>query len=230
MPSAGLFSTTPASAAAPAPSATPAKSLVFDDTLVEHMRPGHMYKFLNILEKRCHVLRSRLGMPPLSASTLDHEQQLLNLLQPQPQQQQQQAQQTLSNTTRTEDGFQTMPLSATKDATSNEIWSSAATASFQQHSNDLISSFLHLYEPNNAFMGRDMDMDMDDSESKTENAQSEDAVEDDTNGTLFFSSSFPSSSVSSLLTSGSNMMTNEATDQGKFWQSTPNSITICASE
>ncbi|KAF9301874.1 hypothetical protein BGZ91_009473, partial [Linnemannia elongata] len=43
------------------------KSLIFDDmrfqVLVEHMRPGQMYKFLNILENRCHVLRHRLGMP-----------------------------------------------------------------------------------------------------------------------------------------------------------------------
>ncbi|KAF9961481.1 hypothetical protein BGZ70_008277, partial [Mortierella alpina] len=68
-------------------SAASAKSLIFDDArfqvLVEHMRPGQMYKFLNILEKRCHVLRYRLGMPSIAASTLAHEQQLLSLLQPQ---------------------------------------------------------------------------------------------------------------------------------------------------
>ncbi|KAI9240030.1 MAG: hypothetical protein BYD32DRAFT_360372, partial [Podila humilis] len=41
---------------------TPSKSLIFDDnrfqSLVEHMRPLQMYKFLNVLEKRCHVLRN----------------------------------------------------------------------------------------------------------------------------------------------------------------------------
>ncbi|KAG0344828.1 hypothetical protein BG004_004130 [Podila humilis] len=53
------------------------KSLVFDDNrfqvLVEHMRPLQMYKFLNILEKRCHVLRNRLGMPSIASSTFDSE-------------------------------------------------------------------------------------------------------------------------------------------------------------
>ncbi|KAG0231301.1 hypothetical protein B0O80DRAFT_447560 [Mortierella sp. GBAus27b] len=184
----------------PASSTTPGKSLIFDDgrfqTLVEHMRPGQMYKFLNILEKRCHVLRSRLGMPPLPASTLDHEQQLLNLLQPQ------QSQQVPSNATG-----------------QNEIWSSAA--SFQQPS-DLIASFLHSHEAGNAFMGRSMEMD---GESNNEASHSEGASEEELNGSLFFSSSFPSS----LLTSGLNMMTNEATE-GKLWQSAPGSITVSASE
>ncbi|KAF9577538.1 hypothetical protein BGW38_007179 [Lunasporangiospora selenospora] len=58
------------------------KSLIFDDTrfqvLVEHMRPGQMYKFLNILEKRCHVLRHRLGMPNTTSSTL-REDELLQM-------------------------------------------------------------------------------------------------------------------------------------------------------
>ncbi|KAG0082815.1 hypothetical protein BGZ93_002188 [Podila epicladia] len=57
--------------------ATPPKSLIFDDNrfqgLVEHMRPLQMYKFLNVLEKRCHVLRSRLGMPLIASSTFEHE-------------------------------------------------------------------------------------------------------------------------------------------------------------
>ncbi|KAG0229600.1 hypothetical protein BGW42_001434 [Actinomortierella wolfii] len=42
------------------------KSLIFDDArfqiLVEHMRPNQMMTFLNILEKRCHVLRNKLGL------------------------------------------------------------------------------------------------------------------------------------------------------------------------
>lgn len=54
---------------------TPSKSLIFDDnrfqSLVEHMRPLQMYKFLNVLEKRCHVLRNRLGMPLITSSTFE---------------------------------------------------------------------------------------------------------------------------------------------------------------
>ncbi|KAF9379869.1 hypothetical protein CPB97_008701 [Podila verticillata] len=54
---------------------TPSKSLIFDDnrfqSLVEHMRPLQMYKFLNVLEKRCHVLRDRLGMPLIASSTFE---------------------------------------------------------------------------------------------------------------------------------------------------------------
>ncbi|KAG0354260.1 hypothetical protein BG005_006646 [Podila minutissima] len=64
--------------------ATPPKSLIFDDNrfqgLVEHMRPLQMYKFLNVLEKRCHVLRSRLGMPPIASSTFEHEQTSMGTL------------------------------------------------------------------------------------------------------------------------------------------------------
>ncbi|KAK3839919.1 MAG: hypothetical protein J3R72DRAFT_422703 [Linnemannia gamsii] len=118
--------------------ASNAKSLIFDDArfqvLVEHMRPGQMYKFLNILEKRCHVLRYRLGMPPIQASTLDHEQQLLNLLQPQ------------------------RPAPATLATLSPE----SANASFQkqlQQSADMLATFLQNTEGGNAFMGRSMDAD-----------------------------------------------------------------------
>ncbi|KAG0251735.1 hypothetical protein BG011_007415, partial [Mortierella polycephala] len=116
---------TPASFIGQAPSVAPssaatAKSLIFDDArfevLVEHMRPGQMYKFLNILEKRCHVLRYRLGMPPLQTSTLDHEQQLLNLLQPQ-----------------NPSMNQNLALSTpTAEMTAADLWSSATTSTFQQ--------------------------------------------------------------------------------------------------
>ncbi|KAF9347756.1 hypothetical protein BGX34_002911 [Mortierella sp. NVP85] len=226
MPSTTLFGANLSSTvtpATPAQSSAPGKSLIFDDgrfqTLVEHMRPGQMYKFLNILEKRCHVLRSRLGMPPLPASTLDHEQQLLNLLQAQSQQQQQHV-----PSNKAEDAFQSMPLSASKDVTSNEIWSSAT--SFQQPSSDFITTFLHSQDAGNAFMGRGIDMD--DGETNAENLQPENQVDDDQTGGLFFSS-FPASSMSSLLASGLNMMSSESVE-GKFWQSTPGSISICANE
>lgn len=125
---------TPIAAAA---AASQSKSLIFDDArfqvLVEHMRPGQMYKFLNILEKRCHVLRYRLGMPPAQASTLDHEQQLLNLLQPQ------------------------------RPAENPAAMSSeSANASLQKQllqSADLIATFLQSTEAGNAFLGRGMDVD-----------------------------------------------------------------------
>ncbi|KAG0328412.1 hypothetical protein BGZ99_005427 [Dissophora globulifera] len=203
-----LFNATPTSvmgqnSALSSSFATPSKSLIFDDarfqTLVEHMRPGQMYKFLNILEKRCHVLRSRLGMPPTAASTLDHEQQLLNLLQPQQQQ----------HVAKSEGGFQDMSMSSVKESTSNDIWSAATSATFQQQSNFLIASFLNQQDAGNAFLGRSMDMD--DGDSKTE--KSEDAL-----GMQYFASSLPSSSTASLLTSGLN------------WQSNPNSIAIYANE
>lgn len=140
---ANLLQATPASLmgqSAPitaAAAASQSKSLIFDDArfqvLVEHMRPGQMYKFLNILEKRCHVLRYRLGMPPTQASTLDHEQQLLNLLQPQ-------------------------RPAETPAALSPE----STNASLQkqlQHSADLIATFLQTTEAGNSFMGRGMDVD-----------------------------------------------------------------------
>ncbi|KAF9909431.1 hypothetical protein EC991_008570 [Linnemannia zychae] len=118
--------------------ASSAKSLIFDDArfqvLVEHMRPGQMYKFLNILEKRCHVLRYRLGMPPVQASTLDHEQQLLNLLQPQ----------------------RSAPAAPTT------LSPESANTSFQkqlQQSADMIAAFLQSTDGGNAFMGRNMDVD-----------------------------------------------------------------------
>ncbi|KAF9123266.1 hypothetical protein BGW39_009133 [Mortierella sp. 14UC] len=138
--SATLLQATPASLmgqSAPA-AASSAKSLIFDDArfqvLVEHMRPGQMYKFLNILEKRCHVLRYRLGMPPLQASTLDHEQQLLNLLQPQ----------------------------RSAPAALASLSPESTNASFQrqlQQSADMIATFLQSTEGGNAFMGRSMDVD-----------------------------------------------------------------------
>ncbi|ORZ10983.1 hypothetical protein BCR41DRAFT_356805 [Lobosporangium transversale] len=96
-----MFSAAPASmlsqTSTPTPPTTPPKSLIFDDArfqmLVEHMRPGQMYKFLNILEKRCR-------------------QQLLNLLQPQPI-----SVESKSN----ESNFEHAPLSPTKEAISNDF-------------------------------------------------------------------------------------------------------------
>ncbi|KAF9415421.1 hypothetical protein BGZ94_000103 [Podila epigama] len=83
-------------------SALTPKSLIFDDmrfqVLVEHMRPGQMFKFLNVLENRCHVLRNRLGMP----LTVNIQQQ---------QQSNQQGQQTVMTPT-TECGFQSLSLSS----------------------------------------------------------------------------------------------------------------------
>jgi hypothetical protein len=122
---------------AAAATASQSKSLIFDDArfqvLVEHMRPGQMYKFLNILEKRCHVLRYRLGMPPLQASTLDHEQQLLNLLQPQ------------------------RPAETPADLSPEST--NASLQKQLQQSADLIATFLQTTEAGNAFMGRGMDVD-----------------------------------------------------------------------
>ncbi|KAG0358493.1 hypothetical protein BGZ54_010397, partial [Gamsiella multidivaricata] len=193
MSSGTMFNATPSSmmgqSAAPAPSAA-SRSLIFDDArfqmLVEHMRPGQMYKFLNILEKRCHVLRSRLGMPPVAASTLDHEQQLLNLLQPQPHRQ-------TSTANDKSESYQGMPMSSVKDAVSGDIWSSIAAATAQQQSNDLIASFFHSNEAGNAFMGRGMDMD--DGESRADKNAQQDGTENDANALPFFSSSLPSSSA-----------------------------------
>ncbi|KAF9087322.1 hypothetical protein BGX23_008203 [Mortierella sp. AD031] len=138
-----MLQATPASLMGqPAPAAASTKSLIFDDArfqvLVEHMRPGQMYKFLNILEKRCHVLRYRLGMPPTPASTLDHEQQLLALLQPQ------------------------RPAATATPAATTALSPESANASFQkqlQQSADLIASFLQATEAGNAFMGRSMEID-----------------------------------------------------------------------
>ncbi|KAG0313046.1 hypothetical protein BGZ97_010584 [Linnemannia gamsii] len=97
---------------------SPQKSLIFDDmrfqVLVEHMRPGQMYKFLNILENRCHVLRHRLGMPndspEFSATgglTPQQQQQQMNILLAQ-----QQHQQSMVSTPTTECGFGSLSLSS----------------------------------------------------------------------------------------------------------------------
>ncbi|KAF9175616.1 hypothetical protein BGX21_010713 [Mortierella sp. AD011] len=215
MQSTSLFSATPASIMNSSVSlpttTTPSKSPIFDDArfqlLVDHMRPGQMYKFLNILEKRCHVLRSRLGMPPVAASTLDHEQQLLNLLQPQ-------QPQPASNTVKAEES---MP-------STNDLWSSVTAASMQQQSNDLISSFLHSTDSGNAFMGQGMDVD--DHGSKADKDFSHSGVDND-NGMAFFSSTLPTSSMASLLTSGLNLT---ETADGKFWHPDQSSIAIYANE
>ncbi|KAF9915106.1 hypothetical protein BX616_006867 [Lobosporangium transversale] len=215
-----MFSAAPASmlsqTSTPTPPTTPPKSLIFDDArfqmLVEHMRPGQMYKFLNILEKRCRVLRNHLGMPPLPASTLDHEQQLLNLLQPQPI-----SVESKSN----ESNFEHAPLSPTKEAISNDF-----LPTFQQQS-DLIASFLQANEAGSTFMGRGSDMN-DQADSNLEKDTHQTAAEEDTS-MAYYPSSLPSTSVTSFLTSSLNLMANETAD-GKFWQTASNSIAIYANE
>ncbi|KAG9320945.1 hypothetical protein KVV02_007693 [Mortierella alpina] len=195
-------------------SAASAKSLIFDDArfqvLVEHMRPGQMYKFLNILEKRCHVLRYRLGMPSIQASTLAHEQQLLSLLQPQSS--------FPAATSKTETPLaMDMP---TAELTSSDLWSTlSGTSAFQQ--NELLASFLHSNEAGNAFMGREMELD--DKESDMQKT-----LDYDSHSTLF-SSAPPSASVTSLLTSGFSLAASDAAD-GKFWPSNSTSIAINANE
>ncbi|KAF9090726.1 hypothetical protein BGX23_005776 [Mortierella sp. AD031] len=94
------------------------KSLIFDDmrfqVLVEHMRPGQMYQFLNILENRCHVLRHRLGMPDsangasfAAGLTPQQQQQQMNILLAQ-----QQHQNSMVSTPTTECGFQSLSLAS----------------------------------------------------------------------------------------------------------------------
>ncbi|KAF9438766.1 hypothetical protein BGZ76_005072 [Entomortierella beljakovae] len=166
--------------------AAQSKSPIFDDArfqlLVDHMRPGQMYKFLNILEKRCHVLRSRLGMPPVSASTLDHEQQLLNLLQPQ------QPQPTPAAA---------IPENTSSSSVLNDIW--ASIASLQSQSNDLVASFLHSNEAGNAFMGQNIDMD------DQHLGDKDYGCDDIDNGANFFSSN-------SMLAPGLGLVSGESTD------------------
>lgn len=195
-------------------SAASAKSLIFDDArfqvLVEHMRPGQMYKFLNILEKRCHVLRYRLGMPSIQASTLAHEQQLLSLLQPQ---------QAFPVTTLKSETPLTMGMSAA-DSTPSDLWSTlAGTSAFQQ--NELLTSFLHSNEAGNAFMGREMELD--DKESGMQQTTDFDSQ------SALFSSAPPSASLTSLLTSGFSLAASEAADS-KLWPSNSTSIAINANE
>ncbi|KAF9984979.1 hypothetical protein BGZ75_003444 [Mortierella antarctica] len=195
-------------------SAASAKSLIFDDArfqvLVEHMRPGQMYKFLNILEKRCHVLRYRLGMPSIQASTLAHEQQLLSLLQPQSS--------FPAATSKTETPLaMDMP---TAESTSSDLWSTlSGTSAFQQ--NELLASFIHSNEAGNAFMGREMELD--DKESGMQKT-----LDYDSHSTLF-SSAPPSASVTSLLTSGFSLAASDAADS-KFWASNSTSVAINANE
>jgi len=122
------------------------KSLIFDEmrfqVLVEHMRPGQMYNFLNILENRCHVLRNRLGMSPAAASAFaglspQQRQQQLNILVAQ-----QQQQQSMVNTPTTECGFQSLSLSSpVKDEQMSYPWSSMNSA-FQhnQHQQSMMEN------------------------------------------------------------------------------------------
>ncbi|KAF9336660.1 hypothetical protein BG006_007859 [Podila minutissima] len=127
--------------------ATPPKSLIFDDNrfqgLVEHMRPLQMYKFLNVLEKRCHVLRSRLGMPLIAPSTFEHEQIPMGTL----------------PALATEHGSHASPsLPQVEGAIEYPSWLSlAATVGVsnfqQQQTHDLLASFLQSTDPQYTISG-----------------------------------------------------------------------------
>ncbi|KAF9430577.1 hypothetical protein BGZ76_000781, partial [Entomortierella beljakovae] len=133
------------------------KSPIFDDmrfhVLVDHMRPGQMFKFLNILENRCHVLRHRLGMPPSTPSCItpgaglspQQQQQHMNVLLAQQQHQHsvtQVHQQQRDNSADGEDnkeedenqfqqhGYNTMPMPMVNnghDTVENKFWQPSAT-------------------------------------------------------------------------------------------------------
>ncbi|KAG0326888.1 hypothetical protein BG000_001206 [Podila horticola] len=126
---------------------TPPKSLIFDDNrfqgLVEHMRPLQMYKFLNVLEKRCHVLRSRLGMPLIASSTFEHAQTSMGTL----------------PTLATEHGSHaSSSLPHVEGAIDYPSWLSlvatvGASSFQQQQSHDLLASFLQSTDPQYAISG-----------------------------------------------------------------------------
>ncbi|KAF8932413.1 hypothetical protein BGZ58_007085 [Dissophora ornata] len=116
-----------------------AKSLIFDDgrfqVLVEHMRPGQMYEFLNILENRCHVLRHRLRMPPSTGSAYaelspQQQQQQLNILLAQ-----QQQQHSIVNTPTTECGLQSLSLSSppVREEQMSYPWSTMTQGPYAHH-------------------------------------------------------------------------------------------------
>jgi len=208
-------------------SGTPPKSLIFDDVrfqmLVEHMRPGQMYKFLNILEKRCHVLRYRLGMPGLQTSTLDHEQQLLNLIQ---------AHQT-SSTPTLETGLHNLGLSSSPDH-----WASMSAALLQNQSNEMMAAFLSSHEESNAFMGRGMTTGKDDENEGSSDPSIDHGQDDNDPHTLSGPTSSSKSSSSSSSASAASMSmalggfsrhANEALD-GNMWQQAASSIAVFASE
>ncbi|KAF9319162.1 hypothetical protein BG003_009739 [Podila horticola] len=126
---------------------TPPKSLIFDDNrfqgLVEHMRPLQMYKFLNVLEKRCHVLRSRLGMPLIASSTFEHAQASMGTL----------------PTLATEHGSHaSSSLPQVEGAIDYPSWLSlvatvGASSFQQQQSHDLLASFLQSTDPQYTISG-----------------------------------------------------------------------------
>ncbi|KAG0379827.1 hypothetical protein BGX24_011519 [Mortierella sp. AD032] len=143
---------------------SPQKSLIFDDmrfqVLVEHMRPGQMYKFLNILENRCHVLRHRLGMPNDGADfpnggdlTPQQQQQQMNILLAQ-----QQHQQSMVTTPTTECGFQSLSLSSppVKEDRMSYQWPSSAISNNwgdhqqQQQHPQMVASYMYSNNNENA--------------------------------------------------------------------------------
>ncbi|KAG0272891.1 hypothetical protein BGZ95_011306 [Linnemannia exigua] len=142
---------------------SPQKSLIFDDmrfqVLVEHMRPGQMYKFLNILENRCHVLRHRLNMPNDGADfpgggdlTPQQQQQQMNILLAQ-----QQHQQSMVTTPTTECGFQSLSLSSppVKEDRMGYQWPSSAMNNnwgdhHQQQHPQMVASYMYSNNNENA--------------------------------------------------------------------------------
>ncbi|KAF9148829.1 hypothetical protein BG015_009418 [Linnemannia schmuckeri] len=127
---------------------SPQKSLIFDDmrfqVLVEHMRPGQMYKFLNILENRCHVLRHRLGMPndspefaAASGLTPQQQQQQMNILIAQ-----QQHQQSMVSTPTTECGFGSLSLSSPPVKEDRMGYSWPTSYNQQQHPQMVATSYM----------------------------------------------------------------------------------------
>ncbi|KAF9169063.1 hypothetical protein BGX20_010858 [Mortierella sp. AD010] len=152
------------------------KSPIFDDmrfhVLVDNMRPAQMFRFLNILETRCHVLRHRLGMPPSPTTpgplSPQQQQQHMNVLMAQ---QQQQQQQSMVNTPTTECGFQSLSLSSppAKDEHLSYPWHSMNTTAttFQQQGQQAMP---YLYS-NEAHIQRDNSADGDDIKEEEDGAQ-----------------------------------------------------------
>ncbi|KAF9405845.1 hypothetical protein BGZ94_003352 [Podila epigama] len=187
----------------------PQKSLIFDDNrfqvLVEHMRPLQMFKFLNILEKRCHVLRNRLGMPLIASSTFDHTQSHatsgLSVQSP-------------------ASGHATSPLQTTEPAMEYPAWMSLITSSAsapslhsqqnqqlqQQQTNDLLASFLQSTDPQYSISGMSMSDTSDHDSSK-----------------------LSTTLAPSMLTAGFPMASGSLSES-KLWQSSAGSMAIYATE
>ncbi|KAF8956743.1 hypothetical protein BGZ46_002317 [Entomortierella lignicola] len=153
------------------------KSPIFDDmrfhVLVDHMRPGQMYRFLNILENRCHVLRHRLGMPPspTSAGPLspqEQQQQQINVMIAQ-----QQQHQSVVNTPTTE-CFQSLSLSSppAKEPLSYPWGTLNNAAAFHPHHQQQQQQAANMYlYSNEAHLQRDNSADGEDIKQEDEQQQ-----------------------------------------------------------